>query len=305
MKVLITGGAGYIGNELAYRLAAASEVDELVLYDNLAKGNYNLFIGMRKLPEADIRFVRGDVLDSRKLNKILADVDVVYHLAANVTTPNADQNPHSFEQTNNWGTADVVQAVAEAEVKRFVHLSSLSVYGTGRDINSVDDPPNPKTYYGASKLRGEEHVQRLFSKLPTFIMRCGNVYGYSKNLRVEAAINRMLFDAHFGNRITIHGSGQQRRTFISMKRVVDALYGLLETELPSGIYNLVDKSITINEVGSTLAELYRDLEMIFVDQHLPMQDVVVRRDESLDDIYAIDEQILIEDLREFRTMFTF
>jgi UDP-glucose 4-epimerase len=305
MKILITGGAGYIGNELSYRLAAAEEIDEIVVYDNLVKGNYNLFTGLRKLPKSNISFVRGDILDSRKLAKTLEDVDVVYHLAAYVKTPFASQNPHSFEQTNNWGTAEVVQAVEEAGIKRFIHLSSLSVYGFDRDINSVDDPANPKTIYGASKLHGEEHVQRLLSRLPTYILRCANVYGYSKNLRIEAAINRMLFDAHFGKRITIHSSGQQRRAFISIKRVVDALYGMLDTELSSGAYNLVDKNITINDVGTALSELYPGLEMIFVDQRLPTHDIVVRPDERLDAIYTTNELSLVDDLTDFRTMFTF
>jgi UDP-glucose 4-epimerase len=305
MKVLITGGAGYIGNELTYRLAAASEVDEIIVYDNLVKGNYNLFTGLRKLPETNIAFVRGDVLDSRKLSKTLSGVDIVYHLAAYVTTPFAEQNPHSFEQTNNWGAAEVVQAVEESDVQRFIHLSSLSVYGSDHEINSVDDPPNPKTIYGASKLRGEEHVERLLTKLPTFILRCGNVYGYSKNLRIDAAINRMLFDAHFSNRIMIHGTGQQYRAFISMKRLVDVLYGMLNTDLNSGTYNLVDNGITINDVGEALKELYPELEMIFVDQQLPTHDVIVRRDDRLDFLYTVNEQSLLEDLREFRTMFTF
>ena len=305
MKILITGGAGYIGNELTYRLAAASEVDEIIVYDNLVKGNYNLFTGLRKLPKTNIRFIRGDILDSRKLSKSLVGVDVVYHLAAYVKTPFSEQNPHSFEQTNNWGTAEVIQAVEESDVKRFIHLSSLSVYGFGHEIESVNDLPNPKTMYGASKLHGEEHVQRLLDKLPTFILRCGNVYGYSKNLRIDAAINRMLFDAHFEGRITVHGSGEQRRAFICMNRLIDALYGMLDTELASGIYNLVDNNIMVNDIGAALAELYPGLEMIFVDQRLPVQDLIVRSDERLNDLYKVNKQSLVEDLREFKKMFTF
>jgi UDP-glucose 4-epimerase len=107
MKILITGGAGYIGTELTYELMKhADRIDEIIIYDNLSRGNYNLFIGLSKLPEGKVRFIQGDLLDTRKLRKALKGVDVVYHLAAKVSTPFADQNPHLFEQINHWGTAE-------------------------------------------------------------------------------------------------------------------------------------------------------------------------------------------------------
>ena len=96
MNILITGGAGYIGTELAYELEKNPEVKQIIIYDNLSRGNINLFIGSRKLSRK-IKFVQGDILDTRLLKQTLKGVDVVYHLAAKVTTPFADQNPHIFE----------------------------------------------------------------------------------------------------------------------------------------------------------------------------------------------------------------
>src|SRR3989344_173121 len=126
MRILITGGAGYIGTELSYKLAEIKEVSEIVVYDNLSRPNYNLFIGVQKFPHNKIRFVQGDILDSRKLKKVLKNMDVVYHLASKVTTPFSDQNPHLFEQVNHWGTAELVYAVEESNVSRFYYLSSIS-----------------------------------------------------------------------------------------------------------------------------------------------------------------------------------
>lgn len=305
MKILITGGAGYIGNELVYRLAAASDTDEIVIYDNLARANYNLFTGLRKLPKATIRFVRGDILDTRTLHKLLDGVDVLYHLAATVSTPFASENPHAFEQTNNWGTAELVYAVEESSVRRFVYLSSAAVYGLGTKVDDVSTPARANGYYGISKLRGERHVERLLERLPTYIVRCANVYGYSKNLRVDAVINRLLFDAHFEGRISIHGSGAQRRPFISMRRAVDALYRLAAGDLPSGTYNLGDRNLAIGDVAATLRELYPRLEMIFVDQHMPMQDLEMAPDDRLTALCGVSAASLAEDLEEFRLMFTF
>lgn len=305
MKVLITGGAGYIGNELVYRLAAADDIDEIVIYDNLAKGNYNLFTGLRKLPQANVRFMRGDILDSRKLRKVMAGVDVVYHLAATVSTPFADQNPHAFEQTNHWGTAEVVYAVEDSGVERLIYLSSAAVYGLDARVSSVDAPLRANSHYGIAKLRGEQHVARLSDKLCAYIVRCANVYGYSKNLRVDAAINRLLFDAHYDGRITIHGTGAQRRPFISIARVVDCLYRLVSADLPSGVYNLVERNLAITDIAATLRELYPALEMIFIDQHMPMQDLEVTPDPRLAALLTMPERSLKDDLLEFKQMFTF
>lgn len=305
MKVLITGGAGYIGNELVYRLAAADNVDEIVIYDNLARGNYNLFTGLRKLPIANVRFERGDLLDSRKLRRVMEDVNVVYHLAAHVTTPFADQNTHVFEQTNHWGTAELVYAAEDIGPDKVVYLSSASVYGGSETAQSVDDPVSPRSFYAISKKRGEDHMLRLQEKLPVYVVRCANVYGYSKNLRFDAVINRFMFDAHFSNRLTIHGDGYQHRAFISMERTVDFLQQLAGPGLDPGIYNLVDKNLSINEIADTLRGIYPDLEMIFVDQHLPMHDLRLAHDTRLDRVMSLPEKTLLEDLHDFKRMFTF
>ena len=249
MKVLITGGAGYIGNELVYKLAGDKNIDEIVVYDNLNKGNYNLFTGLRKMPHPNIRFIKGDILDGRKYRKALDGVDVVYHLAANVTTPFADQNPHFFEQINHWGTAEVCYSIENSNVSKLIYLSSVSVYGSQSGLVTLNTPLEPKTYYGISKKRGEYQVKRLSDKLTTYIVRSGNVFGYSKNMRIDAVVNKFMFDANFENRITINGDGNQKRAFISMEREVDALHQLLFSDLKSDVFNLVDKNVSILDLA--------------------------------------------------------
>ena len=209
MKVMVTGGAGYIGNELVYRLSAEQGIEDILVYDNLCKGNYNLFTGLRKVADNNVRFIQADILDSRSLRKHMEGVDVVIHLAAKVETPFADQNAHDFEQTNHWGTAEIVYTAEEVGVKRLMYLSSQSVYGQG-EVTATDHLRVPSSYYSISKMRGEDHVMRLMENIPVQLIRCANVYGYSKNLRVETPINQMIFDAHFTNRIAIHGSPEHR-----------------------------------------------------------------------------------------------
>ena len=101
MKILITGGAGYIGTELTNMLAKNKDVSEIIIYDNLSRKNYNIFLS-EKFPGKNIRFIYGDILDTHKLKKVVDDIDVVYHLAAKVSTPFANEDPHLFDQVNHW-----------------------------------------------------------------------------------------------------------------------------------------------------------------------------------------------------------
>ena len=305
MKVLITGGAGYIGNELVYKLAGDNKIDEIVIYDNLNKGNYNLFTGIRKMPNDNIIFIKGDILDGRKFRKALEGVDVVYHLAANVTTPFADQNPQFFEQINHWGTAEVVYAVENSAVSKLIYLSSVSVYGSQSGMVTIDTSLEPKTYYGISKKRGEYQVNRLADKLTTYIVRSGNVFGYSKNMRIDAVVNKFMFDAQFENRITINGDGNQKRAFVSMEREVDALHQLLFSDLKSDVFNLVDKNVSILDLAEEVKNIYPNLEMIFVNQHLKMREIQVEKDKKLNQLLSVPGKSLKEELMEFKEKFTF
>lgn len=305
MRVLITGGAGYIGNELVYGLSAAEGIDEIIVYDNLNKGNYNLFTGLRKLPNPNVTFIQGDILDSRNLKAALEGVDVVFHLAANVTTPFADQNPHFFEQVNHWGTAELTYALEESDVKKWVYMSSTSVYGAGGELATIDKPLNPRTYYGVSKMRGEDHAWRLRDKLETYIVRCGNVYGYSKNMRFDAVINKFLFEAHFLKKIQVYGDGTQSRAFIDINRVTDFLHKLIVGNVPSGKFNLVDRNLEVLEIAETMKDLYPELEMIFINHHLAMRNLTVEQDEVTKSLIGENPMTLHQELEAFREKFTF
>ncbi|MEO7082365.1 MAG: SDR family oxidoreductase, partial [Flavobacteriales bacterium] len=202
MKVVVTGGAGYIGAELCAALAKDERVSELVIYDLLDRGHFGVFMGP-KLGKAKVRFVQGDVLDSRRLLQELAGSDMVYHLASKVTTPFADAGHSQFEQVNHWGTAEVVYAIEEVAPKaRVVYLSSASVYG--QDIGSARSKlkPSPRSAYGHSKLRGEAHMERLGDHQQVCILRSANVHGHGRCIRFDAVINRFVFQAHFQERIT-------------------------------------------------------------------------------------------------------
>lgn len=306
MKIVVTGGAGYIGTSLIQALASDPQVSEVIVYDNLSRANYNLFLGQRHPEGAKVRFVHGDLLDSRKLKKTLEGVSVVYHLAAKVSTPFANTDGHMHEQVNHWGTAELVYAIEESRVEKLIYTSSTSVYGSSSDLITEKSPPNPKTLYGISKQRGEEHVARLQNTLSTYIIRLGNVFGYNKSMRFDAVINRFMFDAHFKNRISIEGNGKQWRAFVHIATVKQVLSNLLHTDLPSGTYNLVDRNLQILGVVDALKEIYPALEFIFINQHLQLSELRVVPQSALHKHLNFDPgRELKEELLQFREEFAF
>ncbi|HMQ01112.1 MAG TPA: NAD-dependent epimerase/dehydratase, partial [Cyclobacteriaceae bacterium] len=214
MKILVTGGTGYIGTELVDLLIADENVQEVRVYDNLSRNNFNFFLGNKMQGAEKIKFIKAELLDSRSLKKAIAGVDVVYHLAAKVTTPFANDDAHLYEQVNHWGTAELMYAIENTDVKKIIYTSSSGVYGSSKDAVDETVQARPKTFYAISKLRAEEHVNRLNTKKSVYVLRCGNVYGYSPSMRFDAVINKFVFEANFEKRITIHGNGEQTRTFI-------------------------------------------------------------------------------------------
>lgn len=306
MNVLVTGGAGYIGTELVELLAKNPEVERIVVFDNLSRSNFNLFLGKKIDGHTKIHFQKGELLDSRGLKNALNGIDVVYHLAARVTTPFANSDAHLYEQVNHWGTAELVYAVEESNVKRFIYASSAGVYGSSEEALDESCQPNPKTFYAISKLRGEEHVRRLANRMDTYIFRCGNVYGYSRSMRFDAVINKFVFEANFEKRITIHGDGNQSRAFIHINQVAQALAAALHANLAGGTYNLVSRNLKVIDIVDELKQLIPDLEFIMINHHIRFSQLSIKVNQAVNQALNIrNAEPLKAELRAFLDKFSF
>jgi UDP-glucose 4-epimerase len=300
MKILITGGAGYIGTPLVDLLCANPLVEKIIVYDNLSRANYNLFIGAKKEGYKKLSFFKGELLDSRRLRQALKGVDVVYHLAARVTTPFANADAHLFDQINHWGTAELVYLLEESSVKKIIFTSSAGVYGFSAEPVDEHTEPDPKSFYGISKLRAEEHVRRLSDRMQTYIFRCANVYGYNRSMRFDAVINKFMFEANFEKRITIHGNGEQSRSFIHADRIATALANVPTSDLSGGTYNLVDKTYKVMDIVDEFKQLIPELEFIMINQYLSLSHLNIKRNEEVNSKLGIAyETSLKNDLTEF------
>lgn len=304
MKVLVTGGAGYIGSQLVYQLTQRSDVSEIVVYDNLSRNNYNLFISERnKLKDKGVSFVYGDILDGRLLRKSLVGVEQVYHLAAKVASPFESADSHSFEQVNHWGTSELVSAIEETDcVKKLVYVSSTGVYGTSAGETPLDEEaePNPTTFYAISKYRSEPHILRLSDKITTVVYRAGNVYGYSPAMKFNSVMNKFMFDSQFNNRININGSGKQSRPFVHIDKLVSVLAETVDSDIPSGVYNLADKNYSVLDLVDVFKEIYPELEFIFINQHLSLRSLVVKENAKVKKYFDVAETNLKEELLAFK-----
>ena len=268
MKILVTGGAGYIGMELCYSLAQLAEVQEVVIFDRLNRNNYNMFCGERKFTGARLVLIEDDILNSRALGKAVSSADIIFHLAAQTPTQNFLGSSHIFEQTNHWGTASLVEAVKRNPGnKRLINLSSLAVYGQC-NIEKIDQQPKPEDPYTISKLRGESHVFELldFQNHSFINVRCPIVFGYSKNLRIDQAVNRMVFDAKMRGRIQIFGDSSINAPHIYIKQLVDTLMALALSSETGATVIPASTSISGLEIFENLQLKIPGLEAVFVDQ---------------------------------------
>jgi len=251
-RVLVTGGAGFIGSSLAHELATDNDV---VVIDDLYSGgteNIDTLINKEK-----VSFIQGSILDLELLEKTLNGVDYVFHQAAIPSVPRSVINPLSTNEVNITGTLNVLIASRDNKVRKVIYASSSSVYGDTPELPKREDmTPNPQSPYAVTKLVGEYYC-RVFNQqfvLPTICLRYFNVYGPRQNPNTEyAAVIPSFISRVLRNECPIiYGDGNQTRDFTYIQDVVHA--NILAAESKStGVFNVGSGcSVTINELAKAV-----------------------------------------------------
>jgi len=221
MRILITGGAGFLGAALANRLVGPAGGHTALVLDDLSAGD-------PKRLDPQVLFTRGDVKDVPKLWTMLQGVDCVYHLAARVRVPESIYYPGDYNDCNVGGTVALMEAVRDTGVKRVVFASSAALYGEqATQPISEGQRPNPNSPYGVSKLAAEYYVSTLgdLNGIETVSLRIFNAYGPGQDLppSYPPVIPHLLRQALTGGSLVIFGEGNQTRDFVYVDDVVDAL----------------------------------------------------------------------------------
>ncbi len=244
MRVLITGGSGFIGSHIAEHFQGKADVRIL---DNLRSGHIENLAGL------DVEFIKGDVLDREVLAQAMKDVDYVFHLAAMISVPESVLKPVECVRMNAEGTLMVLEEAAAAGVKKLCFSSSAAIYGDNPVTPKRETMlPEPKSPYAVTKLDGEYYC-KMFNdsgKLKTACMRYFNVFGPRQDPKsaYAAAVPIFTSKAVKNDKISVFGDGEQTRDFIYVKDIVAANVFLAMNEF-SGVYNVAyGRRITINDL---------------------------------------------------------
>jgi len=217
---LVTGGAGFIGSNVAEALLRRGE--KVRIFDDFSSGKRQ---NLRAIPAAEV--VEGDLRDMAAVQRAVKGVTGVFHQAALRSVPRSVDNPLATNDVNITGTLQLLMACRDAGVKRVVAASSSSVYGANEELPKREDQMlMPVSPYAASKLAGE-HYCRIFSKLynlETVSLRYFNVFGprQDPDSQYAAVVPLFIQAALDGAPLTVHGDGMQSRDFTYIDNVVQA-----------------------------------------------------------------------------------
>lgn len=250
-KVLVTGGAGFIGSHVTTRLAEQGY--DVTVLDSFVTGRRD------NISDLDIDIVEGDIRDKSLLKDLLPEIDGIFHLAAHVGNVNSVENPFTDANVNINGTLQLLEGAKEHDVSKFVYTSSAAIFGEVA-YTPVDEshPVNPESPYGVAKLSGEKYARgygRIYN-IDVVALRYFNVYGKNQYYDEYGNVipiwtHRLLNDEP----LIVYGDGTQTRDFVNVRDVASSNLLAYESDVDDEVYNIgTGEPTQIRQ----LAEILRD-----------------------------------------------
>lgn len=247
MRVLITGGSGYLGSLLSRKLLS---------YGHHVRVIDTLWYGKEPMEECinnkNFELIQDDIRNLVSTVKALKDVDAVIHLASIVGMPASSIEPRTSEEINYLATKNIAELCQLHGIETYIFASTCSVYGSQPNTLITEKSPiSPLDFYAKQKFLSERATGWL-NRAPT-IFRFGTLFGLSPRMRFDLVINLFIAQAIKERKIIVHG-GNQYRPFLHVQDAVEALIFALEKNL-TGMYNVVSENLTIMEVAQRISKL--------------------------------------------------
>ena len=247
MRILLTGGSGYLGSVLTRKLLTNGH--HVRILDNFlfGKGSLKDIQDNKKL-----ELVTGDIRDLSVVGKSLKNIDAVIHLASIVGTQSAELDSKVSTEINFMATRNIAELCKIYKIKQFIFASTCSVYGAQPDrLIAENSEVDPMDSYGLSKFQSERAILQTYD-YPT-ILRLGTLFGASHRMRFDLAINLFIAQAMNKEKLTVFG-GEQWRPFLHVDDAAEAFSFAVENKM-EGTYNVVWKNLTINQMAKDVKKL--------------------------------------------------
>jgi len=261
-RVLVTGGAGFIGSHLTEALIDLGA--EVVVLDDLSGGDVGNFDDYKDRAGEQLRFAEGSILDDKLVGKLIAGCRYVFHQAALGSVPKSVEQPVRFHEVNATGTLNLLEAARANGVERVMFAASSSAYGDSAVLPKVETMPVlPRSPYAANKVY-DEALMRAYAcsyGLDTACLRYFNIFGPRQNANsaYAAVIAAFAKDLLAGDQPTIFGDGEQSRDFTFVDNAVHAnlLAARCEQKIGGEVMNVAcGERVTVNQLAATMAELF-------------------------------------------------
>lgn len=262
MKILITGGAGYLGSSLLKVLLDDESIKKVIVFENFTFGTKNIFRGIHN---DKLSVLEGDLLNSLDVEYGLRKIDVIIHLGAISHTPLSSGSEKDIIKVNSWGTENIIKAAIKYNVKKIIFTSTISINGA-TDQNGVVFQDN--SVFSRSKRISEDLLLEAYAKkkLDIEIIRLGTLFGLSPYMNFITFVNKMAFDAAIDRRLVILGDGAQKRVVTSIQSARKQIFELIFNETDNKINEVYDTITSPNQIGNIITTKYPHVNLYYTDQ---------------------------------------